>query len=187
MGLGKSGNKQSASVDTNPKINPIVPMAGVPAQLIQALNDRFREIRLSPTKVSPSSTVTTGGGGGGVSGPFQRTLLLKNTAVGNDIADHLTCWGPSSDHTVVEVRGVLRKAITSDLTLRINSVLAGVASVIGTFTIPSATAVDTPVNWTSGFATGTLQDQSVFTWDITASDGSTDPAGVASFTIEWQP
>lgn len=181
MALGK---KTTLSVDTNPKINPIVPVAGVPPQLIQQLNDRFREIRLSPQPVTPAAQQPSTGGS---SGPFQRTLLIRNTAVANDIADHLTCWGPSASHTVVEVRGVLRKAIASDLTLRINSVLAGVTSVIGTFTIPSSTGTDTPVNWTSGFTTTALQDQSVFTWDITASDGSTDPAGVASFTIEWQP
>lgn len=175
-------NKPTPSINTNPKLNPILPIQGVPDQLISVLNDRFREIRLAPAATPAASTGT-----GGAAGPFQRTLLIRNTAVANDVADHLTCWGPSAAHLVVMVRSVLRKAIAADLTLRINSVNAGVTSVIGSFTIPSSTPVDTPVDFASGFTTTSLQDSSVFTWDITASDGSTDPAGVASFTVEWQP
>ncbi len=129
----------------------------------------------------------TGGGGGG---PFQRTLLIKNTTVGDDIADHVTCYGPvpGVTHTVILVTGVLRKAITADLTVRINNVSPDGATtiVVGTFTIPMATAVDVPVSFTS-FTNASLPDLSTFTWDITASDGSKDSAGVASFTIEWQP
>lgn len=178
-----ANNNLRLSTNTNPKLNPILPINGVPDQLISVLNDRFREIRLAPASVPPPASNP---GITGAAGPFQRTLLVRNTAVANDVADHLTCWGPSAAHTVVMVRAVLRKTITSDLTVRINSVNAGVTSVIGTFTIPLATAIDTPVDF-SGFTTSSLPDSSIFTWDITASDGSADPAGVASFTIEWEP
>ena len=168
------------SVDTNPKISPLLPIAGVPDSLIQALNARFREIRNSPAN-TPSSAAA------GAAGPNWRTLLIRNTAVGNDIADHLTCMGPSANHTVTLVRGVLRKTITADLSVRINSTTAGVTSVVGIFTIPATTPTDTPVDYTSGFTTSSLPDASSFSWDITASDGSTDPAGIASFTIIWTP
>jgi hypothetical protein len=57
---------------------------------------------------------------------------------------------------------------------------------VGTFTIPLATPIDTPVRFTS-FTNAVLPDMSTFTWDVTASDGSQDAAGIASFTIEWQP
>jgi hypothetical protein len=126
--------------------------------------------------------------GGGAQGPFERTILLKNTTIGDDIADHVTCYGPVPGvaHTAILVRGVLRKAITSDLTLRINNVSSGGTVVVGTFTIPLATAVDTVLEFTS-FTTAALPDLSTFTWDVTASDGSKDAAGVASFTIIWQP
>ncbi len=127
-------------------------------------------------------------GGGGAAGPWQRTLLLKNATVGNDIADHVTCYGPvpGVTHTIILVTGVLRKAITADLTVRINNVADGTTNEVGTFTIPSTTPVDTVVSFTS-FTTSSAPDLSVFTWDVTASDASIDAAGVASFTIEWQP
>src|SRR4051812_47485601 len=79
------------------------------------------------------------GSGGKGKGPFQRTLLLKDTTVGNDIADHVTVWG--TDGKIRRVTGVLRKVITSDLTVRVK--IDGVT--LGSFTIPLATAVDTPV------------------------------------------
>lgn len=129
-----------------------------------------------------------GTGGSSAGGPYGRTLLLRNTTVANDVADHVTCNGPvpGVTHTVLLVTGVLRKAITADLTVRINNVSSGTTIVVGTFTIPSATAIDTPVQFSS-FDNATLDDLSVFTWDVTASDGSKDSAGIASFTIVWQP
>lgn len=173
------------AANSNPNLNPILPIDGVPDALLKALNDRFREIRLQPTTVSVSTSKTSGNGSGST-GPFQRTLLLKDTTVGNDIADHVVCWGTSATHKVTLVRGVLRKTISADLTVRINSTLAGVTSVIGEFTIPAATAIDTPVPFTT-FGTSSLADLSVFSWDVIASDASAASAGVASFTISWTP
>lgn len=114
-------------------------------------------------------------------GPFQRTLLLKDTAVGNDIADHVTVWGAAG--TISLVVGVLRKAITADLTVRVK--IDGVT--LGSFTIPLATAVDTPVEFTTFAGATAVTLEQVFSWDVTASDGSLDGAGVASFTVIWEP
>jgi hypothetical protein len=109
---------------------------------------------------------------------FERTLLLKDTTVGNDIADHVTVYAAGTAQRIV---GVLRKPITADLTVRVN--LNGTALI--TITIPSATAIDTPVESTA-FASTALADGDVLTWDVTASDGSQDKAGIASFTLEWK-
>jgi hypothetical protein len=51
-------------------LNPISPIAGVPAALLQALNDRFREIELAaPT---PTSTAAPAPSTGAPAGPFKR-------------------------------------------------------------------------------------------------------------------
>lgn len=117
-------------------------------------------------------------------GPFQRTILLKDTTVGDDIADHVTVYGTlnGKTNTVYLVTGVLRKSITADLTLRVK--VNG--SLIGSFTIPLATAPDSVVSFNS-FTTPTLPDKAVLTWDVVASDGQMDAYGVASFTVLWTP
>ena len=119
---------------------------------------------------------------------YQRTILIKNTATGKDIADHVTCYGPipGVTHSILRVTGVLRKTITAALNLQINNVFKGTKVVVGNFVIPPTTTVDAPIIYTK-FTTAQLQDLSILTWDIVASDGSADIAGVASYTIEWQP
>jgi hypothetical protein len=119
---------------------------------------------------------------GGAQGPFQRTLLLKDCTVGNDIADHVTIWIPGMG---VRVIGVLRKAVTVDLSLRIK--VNGTS--IGIFTIPHTTAIDHPITWiTSPKVTAVnFPDLAVLSWDVTGSDASQDSAGIASYTVEWQP
>lgn len=118
-----------------------------------------------------------GGAGGGV---FHRTLLLKDTEVGDDIADHTTVYASG---TGVRIVGVLRKVILSALTVRLKKS----GTVIITITIPATTAIDTPVEVTA-FTTAPqpFVDGQVLTWDVTASDGSTDLNGVAAFTVEWR-
>jgi hypothetical protein len=131
-----------------------------------------------------------GGGSGGAVGPFQRTLLVKSTAVADDIADHVTCYGPVPGvvHTVILVTAVLRKAIAADLIIRVNNVSGVTTNVVGTFTVPMATTVNTVLSFTGAdITTPSCPDLSVFTWDITASDGSSDSAGVCSLTVAWQP
>lgn len=105
-----------------------------------------------------------------------RTLLIKNTAVGIDIADHVPV---QADGTPVQVVGVLRKAISIDLTIVIK--LNGATLI--TCNIPSATAIDTPVFFAS-FASS-LAKNDILSAAITSSDGSQDPDGIASFTLEW--
>lgn len=124
-------------------------------------------------------------------GPFQRTILLKDTTVGNDVADHVTVYGPEparASYSIVRITGVLRKTISSALTLRVNVVSANLTSaVVGTFTIPSTAAVNQVISFNlKTLTTKELPDKGVLTWDVTASDGSQDNAGVASFTVEWQ-
>lgn len=116
----------------------------------------------------------------GKAGPgpvYIRTLLVKNTQVGNDIADHIVI---QKTGTASQVVGVLRLAIAADLAININ--LNG--ALLITCTIPLATSVDTPLTFTS-FSSTALTANDVLSFDITASDGSLDVAGVASFTLEW--
>jgi hypothetical protein len=118
-------------------------------------------------------------GAGAVDDICHRTLLLKDLTVGDDVADHVPAYAAG---TGIRVIAALRLAITSDLSVRINR--NGVA--LGTYTVPAATIVDTPVEFTTGIEGVALSDLDVFSWDVTASDGQVDAAGVASFTVEWQ-
>lgn len=115
---------------------------------------------------------------GGAVGPYHRTLLLKDTTVSDDIADHTTVYVAG---TAARLVGVLRVAIAADLTVRCN--LNGDELI--TLTIPAATAIDTPVESTTFEGETALEDGDVISWDVTASDDSMDGAGVASFTLEW--
>ena len=109
--------------------------------------------------------------------PSIRTLLVYTTATGNDIAPRLVA---QSAGQVAVITAVLRKAISADLVIRIN--LDGAA--FATMTIPLATAVGVALFQTPS-PTLLVAAGQVFSWDITASDGSSDPGGVASFTIQW--
>ncbi len=133
----------------------------------------FHEVYAGLGKLQDRAVEPTGGG----AGPFIRTLLVKDTTVGNDIADRVPVFIASK---AVRILGVLRKAIASDLTVRVNLNTVAIATV----TIPSATAVGVSVVSTT-FVSSTLPDKSVLSWDITASDGSTDVNGVASFTVQF--
>ncbi len=108
-----------------------------------------------------------------------RTLLIKDTTVGTDIADRVTIY---RDGTARKVEGVLRKAISADLAIAIR--LNG--QVLIAATIPLATAVGTVLIFTQFAARPqNLADGDVLSWDILASDGSDDAAGIASFTLLW--
>lgn len=127
---------------------------------------------------------TVFGGGGG---PFQRTLLIKNTAVGDNIADVTTVY---VDGTAARITGVLRTAIDADLVVRVRYNTPddpGTINELVTLTIPAATAINTPVSSTE-FTADSLElgDQVCLLWDITASDGQTDAGGVASVTLQWE-
>ena len=123
-------------------------------------------------------------------GPFIRTLLLKDTTVGVSIADHLDVF---VDGVGIRIVGVLRKVLTADLTadlyvLKIEDVGSGF-QLLQSCTIPQATAVNTPIDFTS-FTSNALRQMKkgdVLRWDVTASDGQADKYGVAAFTFVWQP
>jgi hypothetical protein len=127
------------------------------------------------------------GGGGGATGPFWRTLDLKDTTVGNDIADATVVHGATTGASskCLLAAGVLRQGIGADLTVRLNIWVGGLSSVVGTFTLPASTHINTAVSFTA-FTTTAFPDLAVLTWDVTASDGSQAPAGVATFTVWWQ-
>lgn len=114
-------------------------------------------------------------------GPFTRTLLLKDTTEGNDIADHTTVY---ADGIGTRIVGVLRRAIIADLQVRLNK--DGTAII--TLNIPYLTPIDTPVE-SSAFTSTPMPftDGEVLTWDVTNSDGSKDRNGVAALTVEWAP
>ena len=124
-----------------------------------------------------STTTTTPPG---EAGPdlIWRTLLLKDTTVGDDIADHVTAQATG---TAIRFEGVLRIPIIASLSVRIqkNAVL------FVTLGIPAATPVDTVVS-TDTFGDPNIGEGDVFSWDVTSSDGSVDSAGVASFTLYWE-
>jgi len=105
-------------------------------------------------------------------------LLLKDTTVANNVADHVPIYQAGN---VVRVIGVLRRAITANLTVRVN--MNGHNLV--TMTIPKTKGVDQPVVAVAP-APENAPDLAVLSWDVLASDGSIDAAGVASFTVEWQ-
>lgn len=115
----------------------------------------------------------------GVGRPRIRTVDLHNLAVGNDIAPRVTVFATG---TARRFTGVLRTAISADLTVRVKR--NGTAII--TMTIPLATAVGVVVESTSFVSTPEpLADGDVISWDITASDGSANPNGVATCTLEW--
>lgn len=164
-------------------LNPIARIVNVPVALTQAINDRLREIVIPPAVAATPPAATAAAGQ-----LFWRTLDLNNAAVGNNIAPNVIVFGAAAgpSHTIVGLAGVLRLAITEDLTVQINNVSPAGTVSVGSFTIPAATPVDTPVVF-SAFDNIVLPDLSVLTFDVTASDGSADPDGVATFTLAWTP
>lgn len=107
---------------------------------------------------------------------YHRTLVLKNTTVGDDIADHVTIY---HDGRCKRVTGVLRVTVASDLKVRINRD----GTELTTITIPSATDVDSVIIKEMDKE---FKDGQVLSWDVTASDGKIDAAGVATITVEWE-
>lgn len=112
-------------------------------------------------------------------GTFHRTLLVRDASPGLDIADHTTIY---ADGTAKRIVGVLRLAITTTLTVK--AYINGLEMV--TITIPSATAIDTPVEvLAADFNLTDLSDGDVLKWAITTGDNQKNKYGVAAFTFEW--
>jgi hypothetical protein len=122
-----------------------------------------------------------GGGGGGGAGEeiLERTLLIKDATIGDDIADHVPI---QASGTGMDIVGVLRVPITEDLSVRVIKA----ATVLCTITIPDSTAVDNPVIVTSGVAGTAFTLNEILTWDITESDEQKVRNGIASFTLRWR-
>ncbi len=119
-----------------------------------------------------------GGGSIGQSGPqlFWRTILVKDSTAGTNIADNLTVQATGQG---ARIAAVLRVPIASDLIVVVNK--GGAA--IGTITIPSSTPVRTEVE--TSIKNIKFVDGQILTFDITASDGQKNKNGVAAITVEW--
>ena len=131
------------------------------------------------TKMSVEASGGTMGGGG----PYIRTLLLKDTTVLHNVADHVPIFVAG---TAARLIGVLRITIMADLKVQVNIEPGHIP--LGSITIPSATGIDQPIT-TDAFTTADvakLGDLAVLSWDVIASDGSADPNGVASITLQWE-
>jgi hypothetical protein len=123
---------------------------------------------------TPTAPVTT------IPEIFNRTALIYDSTIGNNIAPVVTVYASG---TAARLTGVLRKAIASNLTLRVN---VNGAPLI-TATIPAATPVDTVLSFTVFSGTTALTDGQWLSFDITASDSSKDTDGIAAFTLSWGP
>lgn len=130
-------------------------------------------------KVTDAVNLTSGFGDTAGTAKYQRTLLVKDTTVAANCADNVTIYIAG---TAARLTGVLRKAIASALsiTVRLNG------DPLISATIPSTTAIDVVLTFV-GFTTNPqpLPQEGVLSWDITASDGSKDPAGIAAFSLLW--
>jgi hypothetical protein len=131
--------------------------------------------------------VALGGGAeeapGAIQATYLRTLLIRNTAVADDVADHVTVYASG---TGAEIEAVLRKPITSDLVVRINK--NGVELL--TVTIDHLTVgIDDPQYFPiligSPPILAPFVKGEILTVDVLDSDGSSDAEGVCSFTIIW--
>jgi hypothetical protein len=118
------------------------------------------------------------GGGGGAPGPqmYWRTIDINDTTPGTNIAPNLTNQGTGRG---IKITGVLRKPITANLVVRVNSG----GTPLGTLTIPQTTPIRTKVETP-------ITDQNVvsgatMTWDITGGDSQSDKNGVATITVQW--
>lgn len=127
---------------------------------------------------NPKWLIKAAGGSVASGGLRIRTLVLKDLTAGDDIADHVTAYAAGNGRRIT---GVLRKAITADLTVRVK--LNGEEYI--TITVPADTEVDTAVEQTEFAGSAAVARDDVFSWDITESDGQKDAAGIATFTLEW--
>jgi hypothetical protein len=109
---------------------------------------------------------------------YIRTLLIKNTTVGVDIADAVVA---QNDGTPYQVAAVLKDIIDSDLTVNIN--ING--KLLIALNIPFTTVPLSPPIIFTNFSVTTINQNDILTADIIDSDGSINADGIASFTLEW--
>jgi hypothetical protein len=125
------------------------------------------------------STGTTGATG--ATGPAGANIghgfYLNTLAPASDVAPHIRAGVAG---TLNKVTCILRKTISSTLTMVLY--LDGVAAC--TVNVPSSTAVDAIVVVTS-FSATTVTADSIFKLQISASDSSVDPQGIATLQLFW--
>jgi hypothetical protein len=110
---------------------------------------------------------------------YGRTLVIANTATGVSIANPVTVYAVNTG-IPQQLAVVLRKGIIAPLEVRVNQN----GSPLVLITVPYTTAVNTPVTNTTFLQTPMVVG-AVITWDILASDGSSDPNGIATATLNW--
>jgi len=130
----------------------------------------------------------TGDGFAPIAAP--RTFLVKDSTVGTNIADivpivtPMTLGSPVVRATLVgqEIVAVLKVAIGSDLTVRINKTSQGSPVIVDTWTItiPSSAA---PGYVSETYINEQFNHLDVLSADVIASDGQQVADGIASFTV----
>ncbi len=134
----------------------------------------------------------TAGGDGFAPQAAPRTLLVKDSTVGTNIADivpivtPLALGSPVLRATLVgqEIIAVLKIVITADLTVRINKTSQGSPAIVDTWTItiPSTAA---PGYVDELFINEQFNHLDLLSADVIASDGQQVADGIASFTVVW--
>ena len=156
--------------------------------LVQTVTQAFEALanpQVSTLPTTSSSGTAPAGSSPGGGGPWSRTLDIYDTTP-------ITGAGPGQPThpggTLVLVTGTLKQSILADLTVQLNiwsMTSPPVESTLGTFTIPAGTTVYQVVQFTN-FDLTEIDDLDVLSWDILASDGSSDLNAIASFTAYWQ-
>ena len=128
------------------------------------------------------------GGGGGSTGQNQIgrvTFNVNVTTIGTWVQHPV---GILFNSTALRIGAMLRDTITADLVIQLYAGVSGgvPGTLIGTITIPHTTAVGVWVFQTTFSGSTALAKDQVITWSITASDGSTDPDGVATVFLDYQ-
>jgi hypothetical protein len=147
--------------------------------------DYFREL----ARKKPGMTVAGGAGDGGPkTSPINYRFLINNATARDRASNSINVAGALIEQAsrIRRIQATLTEEITSDLTVRFTvyyqtSPLTDY--VIGEFTIPAGTAVDTTVEFFV-FDHDVLPDGAVLSPDIVAGDSSQSAYGIASFLIE---
>src|SRR6266568_377499 len=149
-----------------------------------------RPIRRRPYREAKGYSIPVGTVVGNISaiipsGTYQRTVLLKDLTIGNNIADNVVIWGPvnyTGQYQAKVVEVVLRKAITQDL--HVDLTMKGV--VYTNIIVPHTLIPMVPMNFIN-FINAIFPNDGVFSANITASDGSVDIDGICSLTTLYIP
>lgn len=112
------------------------------------------------------------------------TFDLNDTTVNTDVTPHVPVRFPGN---ALELTGVVKKDITADLVCNVKQTTSSGTTTLGSITIPAHTLLNKTISVTS--FTNKPQKLAVgdiLSIDITASDGSSDPDGVATVVLRWE-